>query len=441
MPTCISPRYYHRSGSSVETRTYTPERTFPSEKTSRKELTSSEGQYPVLSHQKRAPQAIEPSTRPFVEISDFFPNCPPSPTSIPFGRNTLTNNHNRASKLSPLKSAESRPSHRTSRDEKRHVPQNLPLPSSMSNLGPDFSFRLSGFAPRRPPSPPATPNTDKSFSLEKQAIDLSAVETAPPVPERSVRRSPPRSSSNIRAASISDRHLKPEPLRPRTSPAPQSSTFSITTGALSLNATASAKDLSGPLASSAGPEETGDADLESLPSTLDLGVLSWDDCFPDPPNLRRSSQNTRLISSRASSFDSAAPPPIDLGKWTFHPTTEADLAQIPVQLNGSNIPTIAGEATTPASPLKRQRRPTSLLWFPRPQSKVRPSSDTSSGDLQTTSKENISSNINSVKRRSIEPPLLSRRLSELPKVHFEKKRSWFQIRPMNRSLRGRQHKY
>ena len=100
--------------------------------------------------------------------------------------------------------------------------------------------------------------------------------------------------------------------RPRTSRSAQGPRFSISTRRSSLNfANAPAPNLA---RTSSMPTEVffdhdDDADLESLPSEVDFDSMPWTDLNADPTILRNGDRRSST-SSRASSFDSAAPPPI-----------------------------------------------------------------------------------------------------------------------------------
>ena len=103
-----------------------------------------------------------------------------------------------------------------------------------------------------------------------------------------------------------------EQSRPRTSRSAQGPRFSISTRRSSLNFANAPPDLA---RTSSMPTEVffdhdDDADLESLPSEMDYDSMPWTDLNADPTFLRNGDTRAASTSSRASSFDSAAPPPI-----------------------------------------------------------------------------------------------------------------------------------
>lgn len=231
-----------------------------------------------------------------------------------------------------------------------------------------------GFPPERPPSPPATPDSSKSFSLAPQTED-SQKTRPPPIPQRSARRSPPRQQSILSSTNSSIVYLPSEPPMPKTPSAidpptnPRkatalcSPTFSISTRRSSINATMSPQSVSfsdfsetmkSPqrvsFSQSRDREYFEDADLESLPPEIDFNILPYENPNAGPaifratqlglenpvspryeePNaepvffpttqqgLEKSASYNRPVSSRASSFDSAAPPPIGLNRRISH---------------------------------------------------------------------------------------------------------------------------
>ncbi len=200
------------------------------------------------------------------------------------------------------------------------------------------------FAPEGPPSPPATPESATNSSLSTQLEKPNSISSPRPVPERSIRRSSPERSSRRQSEMVarSDDHARPT--RPKTSSrekSPTGTTFSITTrrspfdgASLSASHTRASSVLSkGALASDAdlrasnNPSEKpsflfddDDADLESLPSTLDFNTLPWCNHNTGPAIFRDGELNIQQNSFKspaltgASSFDSAAPPPITLNR-------------------------------------------------------------------------------------------------------------------------------
>ena len=103
----------------------------------------------------------------------------------------------------------------------------------------------------------------------------------------------------------------PEQSRPRTSRSAHGPRFSVSTRRSSLNFANAPPDLA---RTSSMPTEVffdqdDDADLESLPPELDFDSLPWTDLNANPIIVRNEDEQGST-SSRASSFDSAAPPPI-----------------------------------------------------------------------------------------------------------------------------------
>ena len=224
-----------------------------------------------------------------------------------------------------------------------------------------------GLPLKRPPSPPATPDSSKSFSLTSHKEENQRTRPPPPIPQRSAWRSPSQKRSALRSASSSIVNVPLDPPRPSTSSAADpptisrkgsslhSPTLSIHPRGSSINATKSPQsthfsDFSQTMTSpervsssqSRGKEFSEDADLESLPSEVDFNILPFENpnaspaIFratqlgqPNPISPRYERPNASLdfscvnqlgdenpipddrsVSSRASSFDSAAPPPI-----------------------------------------------------------------------------------------------------------------------------------
>ena len=224
-----------------------------------------------------------------------------------------------------------------------------------------------GLPLKRPPSPPATPDSSKSFSLTSHVEENQRTRHPPPIPQRSAWRSPSLKRSVLRSASSSIVHLPLDPPRPSTSSAADPPTISRKVSSLhsptpsirprgsSINATKSPQsiqfsDFSQTMASpkrvssnqSRDKEYSEDADLESLPSEVDFNILPYENPNAGPAIFRatqlgqenpispryenpnaspafsrgpqlgdiNSVSDDRSVSSRASSFDSAAPPPI-----------------------------------------------------------------------------------------------------------------------------------
>jgi len=187
----------------------------------------------------------------------------------------------------------------------------------------------SGYAPRHPPSPPLTPQHRYSFSLDADDDDLLPTQLAPPILDRNIHRTPPSSSASAsttqtslptpQEASISrttdNIHSHPQTApnqpRPLSVLARHSSTNAVTSPTISDFSSANP---------SHSPVLDLDADLEPLPplplldipKVIDLDILPWDNPSTDPSPMGETWKDTfsSPISTRASSFDSAAPPPI-----------------------------------------------------------------------------------------------------------------------------------
>lgn len=259
------------------------------------------------------------------------------------------------------------------------------LPTSQGTYD-NVLIETHGFPLERPPSPPATPNSSKSFSLTPHAEEPQKTRPPPPIPQRSARRSPPRQRSILRSTNSSVVHLPSVPPRPKTSSAIdpptntrkatalRSPTFSISTRKSSINAPTSPQPVSfsnfsetmtSPrrvsFSQSRDREYFEDADLESLPPETDFNVLPYEnpnvgpaifraaqlglenpvsprceDPNDRPPFIRatqlglgRRVSHDRPVSSRASSFDSAAPPPIGLNKRISHAIAEPYPPRLP----------------------------------------------------------------------------------------------------------------
>lgn len=278
-----------------------------------------------------------------------------------------------------------------------------------------------GFPPERPPSPPATPDSGKSFSLVPQT-DLSQKKVSqktrpPPIPQRSARRSPPRQQSILSSTNSSIVYLPSEPPRPKTSsaidpPRPRTSsaidpprnltkptalnspTFSISTRRSSINATMSPQsvsfsDFSDTLRSprrvsfSQSRDREYFEDLESLPPDIDFNVLPYENPNAGPavfratqlglenpvspryeePNIEpvlfpatqsgteKSVSDDRPVLSRASSYDSAAPPPIGLNRRISHAAAESYEPKMPKKESRLSLISFLRSTTTPKAVL------------------------------------------------------------------------------------------
>lgn len=272
------------------------------------------------------------------------------------------------------------------------TPVNVPKQSQAHNKGQQplnipnqryLSFssdaQKNAFAPYGPPSPPATPESPRSFmsfSLGNSNQKPDNTRMPPPIPERDARRTSPKSSApHLPTASLPT--SQPERQRPKTSSAtksPTSSTFPVFTRTSSLVATTlPPSDLNMSAQSSkkstmyeigfghrpstsatiSEPFSVADEDLESLPETFDSSVLPWTDDDMSPAIFRDGELNSRRPSyarppsTRATSFDSASPPPISLNRRMPDLLREAP-------------PSIS---MTPRTPKKNQSSMASLMFF------------------------------------------------------------------------------
>ena len=265
-----------------------------------------------------------------------------------------------------------------------------------------------GFPPKRPPSPPATPDSSKNFSAKLQAEEFQRIKPTPPVPQRNARRSPSRQQSMLRSNTSSAINLRSEPPRPKTSStidAPTNSkkatalhspTLSISPRKSSINATTSRPSMSfsnfseammsPPRVSFNQPrdwEGFEDESLDSLPE-IDYNVLPFEDPnagpaifranqlgledpispryeYPDTgPALIRATQlgipdsHDRPLSSRASSFDSAAPPPIGLTRRISHATADSRQPRMPKKESKMSLLSFLRSTTAPKAVLYSQ---------------------------------------------------------------------------------------
>ena len=245
----------------------------------------------------------------------------------------------------------------------------------------DVFIETHGFPHERPPSPPATPDSRKNFSLAQQAAESQRTRP-PPIPQRSARRSPPRQRSALPSTNPSVVDLPVEPPRPKTAPSIDaatksrtvlhSPTFSISTQRSSSNAIRSPPSMSfsdfsdtmtspqrEPFSHSRDKGYFDDADLEALPPEIDFSVLPFEDPNAGPaifratqlgledpispshedsnarPAVLRATQLGIPVSDdgpklpRASSFDSVAPPPIGLTRRTSHATADSHQPKVP----------------------------------------------------------------------------------------------------------------
>jgi len=346
-------------------------------------------------------------------------------------------------------------------------------------------FAAQPFAPARPPSPPATPDSDKSFSLKTPIERPDPITTPPPIPERSARRSPPGPSPK-QSAPTSPKHsvptspmsaLKSELPRPMTSPAPKSpksptgTTFSITTRTSSLKAATTPPSgsqtfslpsepvfdddsrldsLHGTFDMPSQPFPVDDSDLESLPSTYapsspDFNIEPWSDDNAGPAIFRDCELNSLRPSTagpestRASSFDSAAPPPIGMNRPTPSLLTEITSSDTPKTSKSHKKakPSLASlaffrstprailysqtRAATPPVPVTASRTaaPSIPALFPSYKGPFPPPERTDEHSSRTSSDANRPKQI---RGRSVTPKDSGRR------------RSWFRADPVERSF-------
>ena len=332
-------------------------------------------------------QESEHIREPSIDSHIYLPRSSSSYTGKSNSRQTASPN---AQRYTP-KSTSLEHSPRSRRDRASKLPDTFAshhrilLPTSQGAYD-SVLIQTHGFLPKRPPSPPATPDLGKSCSLTPQVEELQKTRPPPPIPQRSARRSPPRQRSILRSTNSSVVNLPSEPPRPKTSSAidvPTNSTkaaalhsptFSISTRRSSINATLSPRSVSftnfsetmtSPrrvsFSQSRDREYFEDADLGSLPSEVDFDVLPYEDPnvgpaifranqlglqdpvsprYEDPnagPALFHATQSglAKPVShdipalSRASSFDSAAPPPIGLNRRISHAVAESCQSRMP----------------------------------------------------------------------------------------------------------------
>ena len=224
------------------------------------------------------------------------------------------------------------------------------------------------FVPERPPSPPATPSSGRSPSLQTQISRLELSSPPPPVPKLNPRRKLLESSSKRNddasrktvvqdASSEKQSHFRPnlpEKISSLTRARASSFDGSSSSATFPSKFPTSLKEAIDADASRRDPHNSpsktpplfvdDDADLESLPSTIDFEALPWCNHNISPAIFREgelNAQNSPLRSpaltrastiflegefnaqnippqspalTRASSFDSAAPPPIALDR-------------------------------------------------------------------------------------------------------------------------------
>ena len=138
--------------------------------------------------------------------------------------------------------------------------------------------------------------------------------------------------------------------RPRTSRSAQGPRFSISTRRSSLNFANAPPDLA---QKSSMPTEVffdhdDDADLDSLPSEMDFDSMPWTDLNADPTILRNGDRRGST-SSRTSSFDSAAPPPIRRAP-NYPMLTQKSIPKSPKKTKRSLSALLFSRAPTPPPP-------------------------------------------------------------------------------------------
>ena len=383
---------------------------------------------------KQFVQESEHIREPSLDSQIYSPQSLSTYTGNPRSRRTTLDNTQRYTPKSTTleHSPRSRPNWPSKISETSAAQHRILSPTSQGSYD-NVLIETHGFPPKRPPSPPATPDLSKSFSLAPQIEETKTARPAPPIPQRSARRSPPRQGST----NSSVVHLPSEPPRPRTSSAvdrpsnlrktsaSHSPTFSISPRRSSINATMSPRSVSfsdfsetikSPgrvsLSQSGDGQYFDDADLESLPPEIDFNVLPYENPNAGPavfratqlglenpisprcedPNAGPGSFHAPQLgpeepvshdgpaSSRASSFDSAAPPPIGLNRRISHATAEPYQPKMPKKdsrmsilsfLRSSSAPkaVLYSEATQGQPPVSvsvsRTAVPSIPLLFPR----------------------------------------------------------------------------
>ena len=297
---------------------------------------------------------------------------------------------------------------RSSQDRHSRLPDTLTQHHRiLSPTGPgtydNVTIETHGFPPKRPPSPPATPRSDKSYSLTPHAAESQKSKSSAQKPQHSVGRSLSRQRSTLHSTNSSISELRSEPPRPKTSSGAEGSTtsrkaaglhsptFSISTRASSINATKSPPSVvfsnfsdvmtsprPAPLSHSKDRGYFDDADLSPLPSEIDFNVLPYEDPNAGPaifratqlgaekptspscedafsrPAIVRATQlgmtvpEDEAASSRTSSFDSAAPPPIGLNRRESYVTWKTPQPKTPKKEGKTSL--LSFLRSTPTSP-------------------------------------------------------------------------------------------
>ena len=338
----------------------------------------------------------------------YSPESSSSHRAEPNSRQTMSTN---AQGYTP-KSPRLEHSPRSRRDRPSKLPNTFAsqhrilLPTSEGDYD-NVMVETHGFPPERPPSPPATPDSGKGFSRLPQT-EASQKTRPPPIPQRSTRRSPPRQQSILSSTNSSVVNLPSEIPRPKTSSAidpPTNSrkatalhspTFSISTRRSSINATMSPQSVSfsdfsetmkSPrrvsFSQSRDREYFEDTDLESLPPDIDFNVLPYENPNAGPaifratqlglenpvspryeepniepvlspatqPGLEKSISHGRPVSSRSSSFDSAAPPPISLNGRISYASAESYEFKTPKKESRMSLISFLRSTTAPKAVL------------------------------------------------------------------------------------------
>ena len=267
----------------------------------------------------------------------------------------------------------------------------------------NVTIETHGFPPKRPPSPPATPKSDKSHSLTPHAAESQRTRPSAQKPQHSAGPSLSRQRSMLHSTNSSISELRSEPPRPKTSSGADGSTtsrkgaglhsptFSISTRASSINATRSPQSVAfsnfsdamtsprrAPLSHSRDRGYFDDADLSPLPSEIDFNVLPYENPnagpaifrvtqlgaesptsprYEDPisrPAVVRATQlgmpasEDEAASSRSSSFDSAAPPPIGLNRRESYASAKRFQPKTPKKAGKTSL--LSFLRSTPTSP-------------------------------------------------------------------------------------------
>ena len=280
-----------------------------------------------------------------------------------------------------------------------HRIQSPTAPGTYDNV----TIETHGFPPKRPPSPPATPKSDKSQSMAPHAAESQKTRPSAQKPQHSAGPSLSRQRSTLHSTNSSISELRSEPPRPKTSSGADGSTtskkaaglhsptFSISTRASSINATKSPPSVAfsnfsdvmtsprpAPLSHSRDRGYFDDADLSPLPSEIDFNVLPYENPnagpaifratqlgaesptsprYEDPifrPTVVRATElgmpalPDEASSSRSSSFDSAAPPPIGLNRRESYVTARSHQPKTPKKEGKTSL--LSFLRSTPTSP-------------------------------------------------------------------------------------------